>query len=88
MKNFIDKTSEQAGTPINREAMMALQGFQASSIEFRTDGAIVETNSEGHTLTTTFDEETQIIDRVFLADGRSITLRLIMGFKEIMKELL
>lgn len=88
MKNFIDKTSEQAGTPINREAMMALQGFQASSIEFRNDGAIVETNSEGHTLTTTFDEETQIIDRVFLADGRSITLRLIMGFKEITKELL
>lgn len=27
MVDFIDKTSEQAGTPINRENMMAVQGF-------------------------------------------------------------
>lgn len=27
MKEFIDKTSEQDGTPINRENMMAIQGF-------------------------------------------------------------
>ena len=27
MIEFIDKTSEQNGTPINRENMMALQGF-------------------------------------------------------------
>ena len=27
MKDFIDKTSEQSGTPINRENMMAIQGF-------------------------------------------------------------
>ena len=27
MIEFIDKTSEQSGTPINRENMMAIQGF-------------------------------------------------------------
>ena len=27
MIEFIDKTSEQSGTPINRENMMAVQGF-------------------------------------------------------------
>ena len=27
MKEFIDKTSEENGTPINRENMMAVQGF-------------------------------------------------------------
>lgn len=32
MKDFIDKTSEQSGTPINRENMMAIQGFSNCDI--------------------------------------------------------
>lgn len=42
------------GTALNREAFMALQGFQSANTEFMPDGSIVETNSVGDTLTTTF----------------------------------
>lgn len=52
MIEFIDKTSEQNGTPINRENMMALQGFVGNSIVFNSDGSITETNSKAETLTT------------------------------------
>ena len=45
MKEFIDKTSEKSGTKINREAMMAMQGFQNVDIVFNVDGSIMETNS-------------------------------------------
>lgn len=47
----------ESGTPLNREAFMALQGFQSTSTEFLPDGSIVETNSVGDTLTTTFPED-------------------------------
>ena len=45
------------GTLLNREAFMALQGFQSTSTEFLPDGSIVETNSVGDTLTTAFPED-------------------------------
>lgn len=48
-----DETTVE-GTALNREAFMALQGFQSTSTEFMPDGSIVETNSVGDTLTTTF----------------------------------
>ena len=60
MVDFKDKTSEQEGTKINRNALMAIQGFQAKTIKFNTDGSIVETNSNGHTLTTTFGTNTVV----------------------------
>ena len=53
MIEFIDKTSEQNGTPINRENLMALQGFIAKTTKFLDDGSIVETNYKGQTRTTT-----------------------------------
>lgn len=62
MKDFIDKTSEQDGTQINREAMMAVQGFQSIDTVFNQDGSITETNSDGHTLTITFGEDGSIIE--------------------------
>lgn len=62
MKDFIDKTSEQKGTPINRENLMAIQGFESLTITFNEDGSITETNSDGHTLTTTFNEDGSIIE--------------------------
>lgn len=62
MKDFIDETAEKAGTDINREALMAIQGFQAKTTTFNDDGNITETNSEGHTLTTTFYNDGSITE--------------------------
>lgn len=52
MIEFIDKTSEQNGTPINREALMAIQGFIGMTSEKTIDGGILQTNANGHTLLT------------------------------------
>lgn len=62
MKEFIDKTSEQQGTPINREAMMAVQGFENNTVVFNADGSITETNANGDTLTTTFNADGSITE--------------------------
>lgn len=56
MIDFIDKTSEQSGTPLNRENMMAIQGFINSNITInKSDNVtvITNTNAQGHTTTTT-----------------------------------
>lgn len=52
MIEFIDKTSEQNGTPVNRENLMALQGFVGMTTEKQADGSILQTNTDGHTLLT------------------------------------
>ena len=52
MIEFIDKTSEQSGTPIDRAHMMALQGFIAKTTVTDPDGSTTETYADGHTLTT------------------------------------
>lgn len=62
MKEFIDKTSEQSGTPINRKMLMALQGFQSAHTVFNVDGSIAETNEEGHTLITVFNADGSITE--------------------------
>ena len=62
MKDFIDSTSEKAGTPINRKNMMAVQGFDAVTTVFNADGSIVETNADGETLTTTFAGDGSIVE--------------------------
>jgi hypothetical protein len=68
MKDFIDKTSSQSGTPINRENLMAIQGFQAKTTSINEDGTVVvETNSEGHTLTTTINSDGSITE-VFVGE--------------------
>ena len=54
MIEFIDKTSEQSGTPINRKNMMAIQGFDDSNIVFNADGSITQTNSKSETTTIRF----------------------------------
>ena len=57
MIEFIDKTSEQNGTPINRDNMMALQDFVAKDTVFNSDGSITETFVGEKTIikTTTFN---------------------------------
>ena len=62
MFEFIDKTSEQEGTAINREAMMAIQGFVGSRTVFNDDGSVTETNDKGETLTTTFNADGSITE--------------------------
>ena len=53
MIEFIDKTSEQNGTPINRENMMAVQGFENNNVDIveNEDGSItiIDVNKDGHT---------------------------------------
>ena len=62
MIDFIDKTSEQNGTPINRENLMAIQGFVAQTTTFNSDGSITQTNSAGHTLKTKFNNDGTITE--------------------------
>lgn len=59
MKEFIDKSSENEGTPLNRENMMALQGYQVENVEF-SENSIIKTNSNNEVETITFTEN-QII---------------------------
>ena len=61
MYDFIDKTSTQNGTALNRKAFMAMQGFIGCTVAFSEDGqTIIETNTEGQTLTTIFNEDGSI----------------------------
>lgn len=60
IENAEDATVE--GTPINRENMMALQGFIANNIVFNNDGSITETNGKNETLTTVFNENGSITE--------------------------
>lgn len=57
MKEFIDKTDQQNGTPLNRANMMAIQGFIGLDVAYNEDGSIVETNSNGEILTTIKNED-------------------------------
>ena len=62
MIEFIDKTSTQRGTPINRVNLMAMQGFVAKTTVFNEDGSITETNGNGETLTTVFNADGSITE--------------------------
>lgn len=61
MKEFIDKTSTQNGTPINRASLMAMQGFIGSQTVSYIDEdgyeTIKETNEKGEILITRKDED-------------------------------
>lgn len=59
MKEFIDKTDQQNGTPINRANLMAIQGFQSQTYSF-VGNSVIETNSNGETLTTVFNNDGSI----------------------------
>lgn len=70
MRDFIDKTSTQSGTPLNRDYMLALQDFDGKTVILKDDGTIVETNSLGHTRTITVNDT--IITEIFSGD-RTVT---------------
>lgn len=54
MIDFVDKTSGKEGTPINRNNMMAIQGFGKNTVSFE-NGQIVETNANNQKKITTFE---------------------------------
>lgn len=62
MVDFIDQTSEQRGTPVNRVKLMAMQGFEAKTTVFNADGSITETNADGETLTVGFNADGSITE--------------------------
>ena len=80
MIEFIDKTNEQNGTPINRENMMALQGFDNNNVSIiENEGGsytITEINNDNHPLT---------IDVVENEDGTIIVTETFAGEKTITK---
>lgn len=69
MIDFIDKTTEQAGTPINRKNLMAMQGFVATETAPPTkneqgEEQIIQTNTEtNEQLITTFKSNGQIEEK-------------------------
>ena len=52
----------EEGTDVDRELLMNVQGFYASTIVFNDDGSITETNADGDTVTTTFPEGAIAVD--------------------------
>lgn len=61
------------GTPLNREAFMALQGFQENTTVFNTDGSITETNEKGETTVTVFNADGSITETFTNAEGVKIS---------------
>lgn len=72
MIEFIDKTSEKDGTNINRQSLMAIQGFVAAETVFNSDGSITETNLLGQTLTTVFNADGSVTET--LSGEKTISL--------------
>lgn len=63
MRDFIDKTETTAGTPINRDNLMAIQGFDNVEITF-TENSVIEYNPITKTTkTTTFLPNGNIIEK-------------------------
>ena len=62
MREFIDKTAEKSGTPMNRAYMMAVQGFDNATTVFNSDGSVTQINSNGETLTTAFNADGSITE--------------------------
>lgn len=77
MIEFIDKTTEQNGTPISRENLMAMQGFIANNTVFNADGSITETNGKGEVLTTVFNNDGSITET--FVGGKTITKTIVFS---------
>lgn len=74
---FIDKTTEQSGTPISRENLMAMQGFISNNTVFNADGSITETNGKGEVLTTVFNNDGSITET--FVGGKTITKKIVFS---------
>ena len=65
------------GTPLNREAFMALQGFQQTRTVFNSDGSISEYNQNNEELKTVFNADGSITKTFTNVGGVSISLKTI-----------
>lgn len=63
------------GTPLNRAAFMALQGFEAKNTKFNVNNSITETNGNGDVLTTTFPAGTISLETFKGKGGQTISKR-------------
>lgn len=60
------------GTPLNRVAFMALQGFEEVEVIFNQDGSISEVSTDG-LLKTTFNSDGSITEKFTSESGKEIT---------------
>ncbi len=58
---FIDKTTTIAGTSIDRQALMAIQGFITETTAYTANG-VTRTNSLGQTLTTVVNSDGSVTE--------------------------
>lgn len=73
MIDFIDKTNDRPGTPLNRANLMALQGFQALTTTFTSDGKIIETDGHGSVLQTYFNPDGSIVESYSADESKTIS---------------
>ena len=64
---------DEAGTPLNRAILMALQGFESVTTVFDTDGNITETNADGEVLKTSFGSDGTMVEAFTGNNGMTIT---------------
>ena len=80
--NVYDMTREDGatvtGTPINRELLMAMQGFVAGTTVFNADGSITETGASG-TKVTTFGSDGSITETFTGSSGNAITMKTVFN---------
>lgn len=62
MIEFIDKTTTDTGTKINRRNLMALQGFIATETTYNADGSVTQKNEDGHELTIVFNSDGSVTE--------------------------
>lgn len=60
-------TVSETGTAINRALLLATQGFYGNQTVFNPDGSITETNPDGNTKVTVFDDVNDKIVETFTA---------------------
>lgn len=73
MVEFIDKTTEQAGTPINRKNLMAMQGFVATETYPPTKNElgeiqIIQINTETNEQLITTSKQNKQIEEKFIGE--------------------
>ena len=57
------------GTPLNRQAFLAVQGFETKTTVFNDDGSITETDNEGSAKVTTFNSDGSITETFIGVNG-------------------
>ena len=81
MKDFIDKTTEKSGTPINRANLMSIQGFVSSSATYEkgvrtivfSNGETLKTRLDGNSVIETFTGEKTITKTTSLLENGYVT---------------